>query len=42
VDVPDPYYGDDDDFEHCLDLIEAGCRGLVTHLDGRAGSIPVR
>ena len=27
VDVPDPYYGDDADFERCLDLVEAGCRG---------------
>ena len=34
VDVPDPYYGDDDDFERCLDLVEAGCRGLVDHLAG--------
>jgi protein-tyrosine phosphatase len=34
-DVPDPYYGDDADFEHCLDLVEAGCRGLVEHLAGR-------
>ena len=32
VDVPDPYYGDDADFEACLDLVEAGCRGLVEHL----------
>ena len=31
-DVPDPYYGDDSDFEHCLDLVEAGCQGLVDHL----------
>ncbi len=31
-DVPDPYYGDDADFEQCLDLVEAGCRGLVDHL----------
>jgi len=31
-DVPDPYYGDDGDFERCLDLVEAGCRGLVDHL----------
>ena len=31
-DVPDPYYGDDADFERCLDLVEAGCRGLVDHL----------
>jgi protein-tyrosine phosphatase len=35
VDVPDPYYGDDTDFEHCLDLVEAGCRGLVPYLAGR-------
>jgi len=31
-DVPDPYYGDDADFEYCLDLVEAGCSGLVEHL----------
>ncbi len=36
VDVPDPYYGDDADFERCLDLVEAGCRGLVAHLAGLA------
>lgn len=48
-DVPDPFYGDDADFESCLDLVEAGCRGLVDHLvdrmdgrpDGRPGSRPV-
>ena len=34
-DVPDPYYGDDADFERCLDLVEAGCRGLVDHLADR-------
>ena len=34
-DVPDPYYGDDGDFERCLDLVEAGCRGLVEHLADR-------
>jgi len=32
VDVPDPYYGDDAEFEACLDLVESGCRGLVDHL----------
>jgi protein-tyrosine phosphatase len=37
VDVPDPYYGDDADFEHCLDLVEAGCRGLVPYLAERTG-----
>lgn len=31
-DVPDPYYGADADFEYCLDLVEAGCTGLVEHL----------
>ncbi len=30
--VPDPYYGDDSDFDHALDLIEAACRGLVERL----------
>ena len=32
VDVPDPYYGDDAEFASCLELIEAGCRGLADHL----------
>jgi protein-tyrosine phosphatase len=36
-DVPDPYYGDDAEFERCLDLVEAGCRGLVEHLADRLG-----
>ena len=31
-DVPDPYYGDQADFEACLVMVEAGCRGLVDHL----------
>jgi protein-tyrosine phosphatase len=31
-DVPDPYYGDEGDFERCLDLVETGCPGLVDHL----------
>jgi protein-tyrosine phosphatase len=34
-DVPDPYYGDAAGFEHCLDLVEAGCVGLVEHLAER-------
>ncbi len=38
VDVPDPYYGDDADFEACLDMVESGCRGLVEHLVGRLGA----
>lgn len=31
-DVPDPYYGGDHGFEHVLDLIEAGCNGLLDSL----------
>ncbi|HUA96493.1 MAG TPA: low molecular weight protein-tyrosine-phosphatase [Acidimicrobiales bacterium] len=29
VDVPDPYYGDESDFAHCLDQVELACRGLA-------------
>ncbi|HBR83518.1 MULTISPECIES: low molecular weight protein-tyrosine-phosphatase [unclassified Hwanghaeella] len=36
VDVPDPYYGDITDYEYALDLIEMGCRGWVSHLQGTA------
>ncbi len=39
VDVPDPYYGDDDEFETCLDQVESGCRGLVIHLVGRVDAL---
>jgi protein-tyrosine phosphatase len=28
-DVPDPYYGDDAEFDTCLAMIVEGCRGLV-------------
>ena len=27
--VPDPYYGGEQGFEHALDLIEAGVRGII-------------
>lgn len=30
--VPDPYYGGPEGFEHVLDLIEDGCDGVVDHL----------
>lgn len=33
-DVPDPYYGSEAGFEHVLDLIEEGARGLVEGLRG--------
>ncbi len=32
VDVPDPYYGEAADFEACLTMVEAGCRGLADQL----------
>ena len=28
-DVPDPFYGQPDDFEHVLDVIEDGCEGVL-------------
>jgi protein-tyrosine phosphatase len=34
-DVPDPYYGEADGFQHVLDVCEAGCRGLLSHLAAR-------
>lgn len=30
-DVPDPYYGGSDGFERVLDMVEAGCLGLLQH-----------
>ena len=30
--VPDPYYGGAEGFEHVLDLLEDGCRGLMASL----------
>lgn len=33
--VPDPYYGGEDGFEHVLDLLEDACAGLLDHLEGR-------
>lgn len=32
AEVPDPYYGDEADFHHVLDLVEAGSRGLLARL----------
>ena len=30
--IPDPYYGDDRDFDFALDLIEDACEGLFAYL----------
>lgn len=37
LDVPDPYYGHADGFARVLDVVDAGCRGLLAELraDGR-------
>ncbi len=32
TEVPDPYYGGDQGFEHVMDLIEDGCRNLLKSL----------
>jgi len=32
ADVPDPYYGGPEGFEHVFDLCEASCRGLLEYL----------
>ena len=36
LDVPDPYYGDADEFTACLELIEPACRALAAELARRA------
>ncbi|MFI4890125.1 MAG: low molecular weight protein-tyrosine-phosphatase [Steroidobacterales bacterium] len=37
ADVPDPYLGDEPDFETVLDLTEAAARGLIAALQAAAG-----
>jgi len=32
TDVPDPYYGGPDGFDIVLDVVEAGCRGLLARM----------
>ena len=32
--VPDPYYGDMENFEHVLDLVEDAAQGIIEHLKG--------
>ncbi len=32
--VPDPYYGGDEGFDHVLDLVEDACDGLLQRLQG--------
>ena len=32
AEVPDPWYGEEREFEHVLDVCEAACRGLLSHV----------
>jgi protein-tyrosine phosphatase len=32
LEVPDPYYGGPDGFEHVLDLVQDACEGLLAHV----------
>lgn len=34
-DVPDPYYGNERDFEHVLDICEHACAGLLAHVQAK-------
>lgn len=36
--VPDPYYGDAQDFERVLDLVEAASDGLLAYVQGQLGA----
>ncbi len=37
--VPDPYYGGPEGFEHVLDLVEAACDGVVARLQAGQGLV---
>lgn len=39
AEVPDPYYGSADGFDHVLDLVEAGCDGLLSHVNQMQASV---
>ncbi len=32
LDIPDPYFGDEAEFESCLDLVQTGCTALLGEL----------
>jgi protein-tyrosine phosphatase len=38
LDVPDPYYGGGEHFEEVLEIVTAGCEGLLEEI--RAGRLP--
>ncbi len=36
-DIPDPWHGDEDGFDHALDLITAAAHGLADHMEAELG-----
>ncbi len=38
--VPDPYYGGPEGFDHVIDLLEDGCEGLLKHLQATFSAAP--
>ena len=41
ADVPDPFYGDESEFDACVAMIVAGCRGLVLALAALWDPLPL-
>jgi len=39
LDVPDPYYGGEEGFEHVLNVITQASRGFITHIQAGASAI---
>ena len=40
LDVDDPYFGDAEDFDRCLDVVARGCQGIVDHLVAELPELP--
>ena len=40
LEVDDPYYGNADDFDQCVTVVERACRGLVEHLGAELPELP--
>jgi protein-tyrosine phosphatase len=40
LEVDDPYFGDDEDFDHCLTVVERACQGIVDHLVAELPELP--
>ena len=37
--VPDPYYGDDSDFELAINLLEDACQGIILNFTARGNEM---